>query len=96
MRKASGAEPTPEADKPEVPPLQRWREASDAEFIRHLKVWMEEADVSQDDLCRVLDYKPVYVRRVMRGTDPLTSRFRERLLDYVASRGNGQAQIPAD
>jgi hypothetical protein len=67
-----------------------WREASDAEFVGHLKAWMEATDVRQDDLCRVLDYKPVYVRRVIRGTDPVTSRFRERLLDYVASRENGQ------
>lgn len=49
----------------------------------------EEADVSQDDLCRVFEYNPVDVRRVLRGTGPPTGRFCERLLAYVASRGNG-------
>jgi hypothetical protein len=80
---------TPEAEQPEADSLQTWRDASDSEFLRRLKAWMEEADISQDDLCRALEYKPVYVRRVMRGTDPLTGRFRERLLDYVVSRRNG-------
>jgi hypothetical protein len=84
------AERPPEADEPEADPLQTWRDASDSEFISHLKAWMEEANVSQDELCRVLDYKPVYVNRVMRGTDAPTGRFRKRLLAYVASRGDGQ------
>jgi hypothetical protein len=88
----SRARRTSDEGQPGADSLQTWRDLSAPEFLSRLKAWMEEADVSQDELCRALDYKPVYLTRIMRGTDPLTGRFRERLLAYVVSRGNGQAE----
>lgn len=82
--------PIPKAAQTLADPLQAWREASsDAEFLSHFTAWMAKAEVDQDTLSRELGYKPVYIRRIMRGTDPITSRFRERLLDYAASRQTG-------
>ena len=82
--------PAPEAAQSVPDPLQAWRQApSDTEFLSHLTAWMAASHVDPDELCRELGYKPVYIRRIMRGTDPITSRFRERLLDYAASRPTG-------
>ena len=88
----SRAKSAPKDVKPKVDPLQSWRDASDPEFVNHLKEWMEAVDISQDELCRVLEYKPVYVTRIMRGTDPVTARFKERLLEFVATRKNGRSK----